>query len=206
VAGAVVHVLPARGAHGIGPGIGGRVDREPQPAPAGARVPDPGRVPRWHSCQGFLQQRVINHVMTGDPAPGLRAVGQRRKHGRQQGEKPLVVDPPGRKRVIQGAVAAGELRLQAHPYQRRHRMIGAQDSVRELEQRVRPQRQAVIQPGPELPQPLQRPPAGDRVREHSRIRHRASRARRQQDMPGPRQGLQPGTRPWQGMKHGRFPS
>jgi hypothetical protein len=107
VAGAVGHVLPARGAHGIRPGIGGRVDREPQPAPAGARVPDPGRVLRGHACQGFLQQRVIDHVVICDPAAGLRAVGKRRQRGRQQGEKLLVVDPPSRNRVIQGAVAAG---------------------------------------------------------------------------------------------------
>src|SRR5258708_21895351 len=46
--------------------------------------------------------------VTGDPAAGLRAVGERRQRGRQQGEKLLVVDPPGRNRVIQGAVAAGE--------------------------------------------------------------------------------------------------
>ncbi len=108
------------------------------------------------------------------------------------------------KRVIQRAVAAGELRLQAQLHQRRHRVICAQDGARQLEQRVRPRRQALIQPGPELPQPGQRLITRDRGREHSRIRRRACRARRQQDIPGPRQGLQPRTGPWQGMKHGRF--
>ena len=39
VAGAVVHVLPARGAPRVRPGVGGRVDGEPQPGPPGARVP-----------------------------------------------------------------------------------------------------------------------------------------------------------------------
>jgi hypothetical protein len=36
-----------------------------------------------------------------------------------------VIDPPGGQRVIQRAVAAGELRLQAQLHQRRHRVIRA---------------------------------------------------------------------------------
>jgi hypothetical protein len=70
-------------------------------------------------------------------------------------------------------------------------VIRAQDSVSELEQRVSPQRQAVVQPGPEIPQPLKRPPAGDRVCEHRLIRNHAGR-------------LQDSVRTWQGDNHGRF--
>jgi len=94
---------------------------------------------------------VIDHVVFGDPRERLRPVHGLRQLRRQQGEQPLVVDPPGRQRVIQGAVAAGELRLQAQLHQRRHRVIRAQDRVGQLEQGIGPPRQAVIQPGPELP-------------------------------------------------------
>jgi len=205
VAPAVVHVLPARGAHGVRPGTGGRVDGEPKPAPPGARVPDLSRLARGHDGQGRLQQPVVHHVVLRDPRAGLRAAGGRRQRRRQQGEELLVVNSPGGKRVIQRAVAAGELRLQAQLHQRRHRVIRAQDRVGQLEQGISPPRQAVIQPGPELPQPLQRPVTRDRGREHRPVRRRrAGRARRQQDMPGPPQGLQPRTGPWQGMEHGRF--
>jgi hypothetical protein len=203
VASAVVDVLPARGAHGVRPGAGGRVDGEPQSRPPGARIPDLSRLACRNAGQRLVQQPAVDHVVLRDPRAGSRAAGERQRR-RQQGGELLVIDFPGGKRVIQRAVTTGELRLQAQLDQRRHRVIRAQDGVGQLEQRVRPQRQAVIQPGPELPKPLQRPVAPDRGREHSRSRHRASRARRQQDMPGPRQGLQPGTRPWQGMKHGRF--
>jgi hypothetical protein len=146
----------------------------------------------------------VDDVVPRDPRPGLRAVHGRRQLCRQQGEQPLVIDPPGGQRVVQGAVAAGELRLQEHLHQRCHRVIRAQDSARELEQSIRPRCQALIQPEPELPQPLQRPVTRDRSREHARIRDLAGRARRQRGLPGSRKRLQPGTRSWQGMKHGRF--
>ena len=49
-------------------------------------------------------------------------------------------------------MTAGELRFQAQLHQRRHRVIGAQDRVSKLEQRVRPRGQAGIQLGAEFPQ------------------------------------------------------
>jgi hypothetical protein len=199
-----VHVLPARGAHGVRPGIGGRIDREPQPRPPGARIPDRGALARGHPGQRRLHQPVIDHVALRDPPACHRVIDERRQRRRQQGEQLLVVNPPGGQRVIQRAVAAGELRLQAQPHQRRHRVIGAQHGVGQLEQGVRPPRQAAVQPGPELPQPLQRPVTRDCGREHSRIRGEAIRMRQHEGIPGPRQGLQPRTRPWQGIKHGRF--
>ena len=194
-AGAVVHVLPARGAPRVRPGVSGRVDGEPQPAPPGARVPHLRGIARGQPGQRLLQQPVIDDVVFRDPRECLRPVHGLRQFRRQQGEEPLVIDPPGRQRVIQRAVAAGELRFQAQPHQRRHRVIRAQDSVGELGQRVSPQRQATVQPGPESPQPLQRPPAGDRVCEHRRVTNRVrNRGGRLQD----------GIRTWQGDNHGRF--
>ena len=204
VAGAVVHVLPARGAPRVRPRVGGRVDREPQAAPPGARVPDRGRAGRGQAGQRFLQQPAVDHVVLRDPRARRAVAGKRRQRARQQGEEPLVVDSPGGLRVVQGTVAAGELRLQAQLHQRRHRVVRAQHGVREFEQGIGAPRQAVIQPGPELPQPLQRPVTRDRGRESARIWILAGQACRRQGLPGSRQRLQPGTRPWQGMKHGRF--
>jgi hypothetical protein len=63
-------------------------------------------------------------------------------------------------------------------HQRPHRTIRAQNSVRQLEQRIAPCRQAPQQPLPELSQRAER-----RV---------------------PRKDWQPGTRAWQGRPHGRF--
>ena len=204
VAGAVVHMLPARRAPRVRPRVSGRIDGEPQPAPPGARVPHLPGIVRGQPGQRFVQQPVIDHVVLRDPRECLRPVHGLRQLRRQQREQPLVIDPPGGQRVIQRAVAPGELRLQAQLHQRRHRVIRAQHGVGELEQGIGPPRQAVIQPGPELPQPLHRPVTGDRGREHARIRGLDGRARRQRDVPGSRKRLQPGTRPWQGMKHGRF--
>ena len=178
VAGPVVDVLPARGAPRVRPGIGRRVDRDPHPPPAGARVPDPRGVRRRHPGQGPVQQPAVDDVVLRGPGPGLRAVHQRRQHLREQGEQPLVIDPPGRQRIVERAVPAPELRLQRQLHQRPHRAVGAQDGVRQLEQRVRPRRQAPQQPLPELPQ---------------RAERRA-----------PRKGWQPATRAWQGRRHGRF--
>ena len=53
-------------------------------------------------------------------------------------------------------------------------MIGAQHRVGQLEQRVRPGVQALIQRLPEPAQPLQDPVARDRAREDRRVRVRAA--------------------------------
>jgi hypothetical protein len=50
--------------------------------------------------------------MLRDPREGLRAVDERRQHLREQGEQPLVIDPPGGQGIVERAVAATELRLQ----------------------------------------------------------------------------------------------
>ena len=160
MAGAVVHVLPARGAPRVRPGVGGRVDGEPQPGPPGARVPHPGGVVRGQPGQRLLQQPAIDDIMLRDPREGLRAIHQRRQHLREQGEQPLVIDPPGGQGIVERAVAAAELRLQAQLDQRGHRMIGAQDRIDQLEGGIRAGGQALIQPGAELPQ---RQVAGDRA-------------------------------------------
>ena len=152
MAGAVVHVLPARGAPRVRPGVGGRVDGEPQPGPPGARVPHLPGIVGGQPGQRLVQQPVIDHVVLGDPLPGCGAVHGLRQFRGQQGEQLLVIDPPGGQRVIQRAVTAGELRFQAQLHQRRHRVIGAQDRVSKLEQRVRPRGQAGIQLGAEFPQ------------------------------------------------------
>jgi hypothetical protein len=145
VASAVVDVLPARGAHGVRPGAGGRVDGEPQSRPPGARIPDLTRLARGNAGQRLVHQPVVDHVVLRDPRAGLRAVGERRQRRRQQGEEPLVVDLPGGQRVIQRAVAAGELRLQAQLHQRRHRVIRAQDRVDQLKLGIRAGGQAPVQ-------------------------------------------------------------
>ena len=152
MAGAVVDVLPARRAPRVRPGVSGRVDREPQPAPPGARVPHLRGIVREQPGQRLFQQPVIDHVVFCDPLPGRWAVHGLRQFRGQQEEQLLVINPPGRQRVIQRAVTAGELRFQAQLHQRRHRMIGAQNRVSKLEQRVCPPGQAGIQPGAEFPQ------------------------------------------------------
>jgi hypothetical protein len=139
-----------------------------------------------------------------DPRAGPRAVDGLRQFRCQQGEEVLAVDSPGGKRVIQRAVAAGELRLQAQLHQRRHRVIRAQDRAGELEQRVRPRVPALIQRLPEPAQPLQDQVARGRVRDDRRVRLRPAREHPGQGRPGSRKGLQPRTGPWQGNRHGRF--
>ena len=188
----------ARRAPRVRPRVSGRVDGEPQPAPPGARVPHLRGIVRGQPGQRFLQQPVIDHVVLRDPRERLRPVHGLRQFRRQQGEEPLVIDPPGGQRVVQRAVAAGELRLQAQLHQRRHRVIRAQDRVSKLEQGVRPRLQALVQRLPEPAQPGQGPVARDCGREDRRVRRRC------QVPPGYQKGLQPGTGPWQGMKHGRF--
>jgi hypothetical protein len=169
-AGAVVDVLPARGAPRVRPGIGGRVDGKPQPGPPGARIPHLRGIAGSQPGQRFVQQAVVDHVVLRDPRAGLRPVDGARQLRCQQAEEPLVVDSPGGQSVVQRAVAAGELRLQAQLHQRRHGVISAQDRVGQLEQGVRPRVQALIERLPEPAQPFQRPPAGDRVRGHRRVR------------------------------------
>jgi hypothetical protein len=190
VARAVVHVIAARGAFRARPRVRGGVDREPQPRPAGAGLPDESGILRGHPGQRVLQQPAVDHVMVRDPFPGLRAVHGLRQRLRQQREEPLIVDLPLGQRAVQGAVTAAELRLQAQRHQRRHRVISAQDRVAQLEQRILPRRQALIQPRAELPQPFQRPVPGGRAGEHRRIRSR--------------DGLPQPLRAWQGSSHGRF--
>ena len=135
-----MHVLPARRAPRVRPGVRGRVDGEPQPAPPGARVPYLRGIAGGQPGQRLLQQAVADHVVLRDPRGRLRPVHGLRQLRGQQRKQALVINPPGGQRVIQGAVAAGELRLQAQLHQRRHRVIRAQDRVRKLEQRVRPRR------------------------------------------------------------------
>ena len=170
VAGAVVHVLPARRAPRVRPGVSGRVDGEPQPAPPGARVPHLRGVVRGQAGQCLLQQPVIDHVALRDPGARLRPVHGLRQFRRQQGKELLVIDPPGGQRVIQGAVAAGELRLQAQLHQRRHRVIRAQDGVGKLEQSVCPRVQALVQRLPEPAQPGQCPVARNGAGKDRRVR------------------------------------
>ncbi|HEY1704484.1 MAG TPA: hypothetical protein VGG75_32715 [Trebonia sp.] len=73
---------------------------------------------------------MINYVVLRDPRAGPRAVHGPGQLRCQQGEQLLVIDPAGGQRVVQGAVPAGELRLQAQLHQRRHRVIRAQHRVR----------------------------------------------------------------------------
>ncbi|HEX3309404.1 MAG TPA: hypothetical protein VHS32_24400 [Streptosporangiaceae bacterium] len=75
--------------------------------------------------------------MLRDPREGLRAIHERRQHLREQGEQPLVIDPPGGQAIVERAVAATELRLQAQLDQRGHRVIGAQDRIDQLEGGIR---------------------------------------------------------------------
>ena len=91
-----------------------------------------------------------------DPGTGPGAVHQRRQYLREQGEQPLVIDATGCQGIVERAVPATELRFQGQLHQRPHRAIGAQDGVRQLEQRVRPRRQAPQQLLPELPQRAER--------------------------------------------------
>jgi hypothetical protein len=104
-----------------------------------------------------------------DPRASLLAVGQRRQRARQQLRERLLVDPALGHRVIQGAVPPGELRPQRQPHQRGDRVIGAQDRISQLGQRVGTGGEAPVQPGPELPQ---RQEPGDRVRDLRRVRPR----------------------------------
>ena len=151
-AGVVVDVAAFRGAFGVRAGIGGGVDREPQPAPPRARLPDLRGVRGRHAGQGVFQQAVVDRVVLAGPGAAFVPVDElRQRAGQQRGER-LLIDPAGGQRVVQRAVAAAELRHQRQLRQRGHRVIGAQDRVAQLEQRVSPRGQAPVQPGAELPQ------------------------------------------------------
>ena len=169
VAGAVVHVLPARGAPRVRPGIGGRVDGEPQPGPPGARVPHLSGIPGRQPGQRLLQQAPVDHVVLRDPPAVPRGRPRPAAAPPPAGRTASRPDPPGGQRVVQGAVAPGELRLQAQLHQRRHRVIGAQHRVGQLEQRVRPRRPGThtatagtraAAPGPGSARPRPRRPPG----------------------------------------------
>jgi hypothetical protein len=196
----MVDVLPAGRAPGVRPGVGGGIDREPQPPPPRARLPHLGGLDCGHAGQRLLQQAVVDHIVLADPLAPLRPVDQLRQRPGQQRRELLLLDPPGGQRVIQRAVPAGELRLQRQLHQRRHRVIGAQDRVAQLEQRIRPRGQALIQLQAELPQRLVRPVPRDRIRDPGRIRRLRRRA---QGRTGIQDGLQLACS-WEGIQHGRF--
>ena len=151
-AGVMVDVAAFRGAFGVRSGVGGGVDREPQPPPPGARLPDLRGVRGRHAGQGGFQQAVVDPVVLSDPGAAFVPVDERRQRLRQQRAERLLIAPACGQRVIQRAVAAAELRHQRQPGQRGHRVIGAQDRVAQLEQRICPRGQAPVQPGAELPQ------------------------------------------------------
>jgi hypothetical protein len=79
VAGPAADVLPARGALRSRQGIGGRVDRDPDPAPAGAGIPDLRGLARRQPGQGPVRHPAAGDVIPGDPGTGLRPVHQRRQ-------------------------------------------------------------------------------------------------------------------------------
>ena len=87
---------------------GDRTSRPPRPVPAasGRTCPGPGRRPPPAPRQGPVQQPAVDDVMPRDPGTALRPVHQRRQHLREQGEQPLVIDPPGRQRIVERAVPA----------------------------------------------------------------------------------------------------
>jgi hypothetical protein len=151
-AGIVMDMTAARRALGIGAGIRGGVDREPQPRPPRARLPDLRGLRGRYRREGLFQQAVVDRVVLADPGQGLGAVDELRQRSGQQRGEGLVIGLPGGQRVIQRAVTAAELRHQRQLDQRGHRVIGTQDRVAQLEQRISPRGQAPVQPGTELPQ------------------------------------------------------
>ncbi len=169
-AGVMMDMAAPGRALGVRPGVRRGVDREPQPPPPRARVPDLPGCLRGNPGQRVFQQPVVDPVMLADPGAAFLPVHEPRQCLRQQGGELLLIDLTVCQRGVQRAVAAAELRHQRQLHQRRHRMISAQDRVAQLEARVRPGSQALIQPGTELPQPLVRPVPRDRVRDLRRIR------------------------------------
>ena len=88
---------------------------------------------------------------TAVTAGQVREVVTRQRPGQQRGEG-LLIDPACGQRVIQRAVTAAELRHQRQLDQRGYRVIGAQDRIAQIGQRICPRGQAPVQPGTELPQ------------------------------------------------------
>ncbi len=88
-------VAAARRAFGIRPRIRRRVDREPQPRPARARLPDLRRLLSGQPGQRLLHQAVIDPVMLSHPGPALVPVHQPGKRACQQPGERLLIDPPG---------------------------------------------------------------------------------------------------------------
>ena len=70
-AGVMMNVAAFRGAFGVRAGIGGGVDREPQPPPPRARLPDLRGVRGRQAGQGLLQQPVVDPVVSFDPGHGV---------------------------------------------------------------------------------------------------------------------------------------
>ena len=94
-AGVMMDVAAARRAFGVRPGIGRRVDREPQPPPPCGCLPDCGARLGGHAGQGLLQQAVVDPVMLSHPGLALVPVDQPGKRAGQQGGELLLIDPPG---------------------------------------------------------------------------------------------------------------
>jgi hypothetical protein len=69
--------------------------------------------------------------------------------GGQQIPQPLLIDRPAGQSVIQRAMATPEHRLQRQLHQRGDRPVGADRRLSQLEQRIGPGGQALIDPGAE---------------------------------------------------------
>ena len=76
-AGVMMHVVALRRALGIGPGVGGGVDREPQPPPPRARLPYLRCLVRGQAGQRGFQQAVVDQVVLAGPGLALVPVDQR---------------------------------------------------------------------------------------------------------------------------------
>ena len=156
------------------------IDREPQPPPPRARLPHGGRLPGGQPRQRLVQQPAVDLVVPAHPGMAFLAVDElRQRAGQQPGER-LLIDLACGQRVIQRAVPAAEGRYQRQLHQRGHRVIGAQDRVAQLEQRISAGGQAPVQPGAELPQ---RHVPGDGVGDLGRVRGGRDRRRQRELLP-----------------------
>ncbi len=123
-------------AFGVRARVRGGIDREPQPPPPRARLPHGGRLALGQPRQRLVQQPVVDLVVSRDPGAGMVVIDELRQRVREQLGEGLLIDLPGGQRVIQRAVAAAEFGDQRQLHQRGHRVIGAQDRVAQLEQRI----------------------------------------------------------------------
>jgi hypothetical protein len=112
----MMHMAALRRALSIRPRVGGGVDREPPSAPPRARLPYLRRLVGGHVGQRGLEQPVVDLVVLSYPRSALVPVRQRWQGGSQQDGERLLVDLPGRQRVIQRAVPAAEGRHQRQLY------------------------------------------------------------------------------------------